>query len=107
VCKDPVGITEVEETFQGFREEKLRRKSAFVHKSEHLQRSAEVEESFEDSKRTKLRRESAFMHRVLQVSQRSEGDPLEGLSSRKLRRESVFKNTDRSCEYRLRSRDKG
>jgi hypothetical protein len=33
VCRDPVGITEVVKTFQGFREEKLRRKSAFVHKS--------------------------------------------------------------------------
>jgi hypothetical protein len=32
VCRDPVGITEVVKTFQGFREEKLRRKSAFVHK---------------------------------------------------------------------------
>jgi hypothetical protein len=35
VCRDPVGITEVMKTFQGFREEKLRRKSAFVHKSDN------------------------------------------------------------------------
>ena len=70
-------------------------------------KSAEVEGSFEDSKRTKHRRKSAFMHRALQVSQRLKGDHLEGLISRKLRRESVFKNTDISCEYRLHSRDKG
>jgi hypothetical protein len=44
-----------------------------------------------------FRRESAFMHRALQVSE-AERDPLEGLSSRKLRRESIFKNADRSYE---------
>jgi hypothetical protein len=32
VCRDPVGITEVVKAFQGFREEKPRRKSAFVYK---------------------------------------------------------------------------
>jgi hypothetical protein len=31
VCRDPVRIIEVMKTFQGFREEKLRRKSVFVH----------------------------------------------------------------------------
>jgi hypothetical protein len=35
VCRDPVGITEVVKTFQGFREEKIRRKSSFVQKSDN------------------------------------------------------------------------
>jgi hypothetical protein len=61
-------------------------------------RSAEVEESFKDSKRTKLRRSSAFMHRPIAVRRRRKArkNPLEGLSSRKLRRVSGFKNADRS-----------
>ena len=33
VCRDPVGITKVMKTFQGFREEKLRRKSDFMHRA--------------------------------------------------------------------------
>jgi hypothetical protein len=32
---DPIGIIEVMKTFQGFREEKLRRKSAFEHKRDN------------------------------------------------------------------------
>ena len=34
MCRDPVGITNIMKTFQGFKEEKLRRKNAFVHKSD-------------------------------------------------------------------------
>jgi hypothetical protein len=47
------------------------------------------------------------MHRALQVSHRLKEDPLEGLSSRKLRREIVFKNADISRECRICGRDKG
>jgi hypothetical protein len=82
VCRDPVGIIEVEETFQGFREEKLRRKSAFEHKSDSYKecRGRRILQGFKEEK---AQEEYHFHGQAIsrEVVEANE-NPLEGLSSR-------------------------
>jgi hypothetical protein len=99
------GVTEVEETFQGFREKSSGGKVPLCTRA-IAARSAEVEESFEDSKRIKLKRESAFMHRALQEIVEAERRPFGGFEFEEAQEGKHFQERRQKLKYRLRSREK-